>query len=128
MQYPLFRYIRDKNKQPYGVVVIDKDERLGWSICSPRDVWNRNGSKSIALDRMMKHGCQVREIIDEYISYVDNGTSDFATIREILLNTLYNNKIGLYLLNASHSFRTREAIRNMALMLLRKREKEGTNG
>lgn len=51
----LVQYIRDENKVPFGVVVAVQDDdghvRFGVSLKSPKDHWNRDLGRKIAIGR-----------------------------------------------------------------------------
>lgn len=47
----IVQYIRDKKRNPRGVVVaVDKDQ-IGWSYCNKKDRFNKERGKQIATDR-----------------------------------------------------------------------------
>ena len=47
----IIKYIRDDTNRPIGVVVSLGDGSLGWSLCNPKDMWNKALGRKIALSR-----------------------------------------------------------------------------
>ncbi len=53
--YPIYQYVRDVDNRPVGVVAgcfEDKTPMLGFSLCGPRDQWNRELGRTIAKGRL----------------------------------------------------------------------------
>ncbi len=50
----LIRYLRRKNKHPRGIVIALDSKHIGWSLCNPRDKWNRQRARMIAEARAKK--------------------------------------------------------------------------
>lgn len=47
-------YLRDKHKQPHGIILANKvDDKIhvGWSVCNKKDKWNRAVGVMIAESR-----------------------------------------------------------------------------
>ena len=51
----IVKYVRDEEGTPFGVVVAVDKESIGFSICHPKDKWNRGIGKLIARNRALKH-------------------------------------------------------------------------
>jgi len=49
------RYLRRKNRTPYGVV-IEKDGQYAWSFCCQYDIFNKKFGKKLAMSRLTKGG------------------------------------------------------------------------
>jgi len=47
----LIQYLRNNERVPYGIVVATGINQIGWSLCNPRDIWNRELGMSIAKGR-----------------------------------------------------------------------------
>ena len=55
IENPIYQYVRDENNRPIGVVAgafHGLMPLLGYSLCGPRDRWDRNLGKRIALGRL----------------------------------------------------------------------------
>lgn len=50
----IIQYIRDEEKNPFGVVVAEGRNEIGFSLCNPVDHWNRNIGLDIAFGRAEK--------------------------------------------------------------------------
>lgn len=47
----LVRYLRDEAHRPYGVVVATGRDKVSWSLCNPKDHFDRDLGKMIARGR-----------------------------------------------------------------------------
>lgn len=45
------KYLRDGKNVPYGVVVAWNDGGIGWSLCNPKDTFNKKRALEIAFGR-----------------------------------------------------------------------------
>ena len=57
----LVKYLREETNdgtkgKPFGVVVAIDKETIGYSICNPKDRWNKKRGIEIAVGRAMKNG------------------------------------------------------------------------
>lgn len=58
MKNEIISYIRDDQRTPYGVVVAIKDGgeiRYGFSMCNPKDKWDKHRGIKIARSRALSH-------------------------------------------------------------------------
>ena len=46
-------YIRD-NQIPIGCIISIDENHIGWSLCNPKDTFNKNRAKQIAYNRALK--------------------------------------------------------------------------
>ena len=46
------RYLRHEDGRPFGVVVVDESNHIGWSLCSPLDHFNKKRGEQIAINRL----------------------------------------------------------------------------
>lgn len=59
-----FRYVRDENRRPVGVVVVDRNGNCGWSLCHYKDRWNKRLGIVKAIARL-----RLRQPISEALRY-----------------------------------------------------------
>lgn len=52
----LIQYIRNSMKRPIGVVVALSKDKIGFSLCNPKDNWNKKIGLQIAKARAKKYG------------------------------------------------------------------------
>jgi len=50
----LVQYIRKENRQPYGCLVALEKDRIGWSLCHPKDTFSKDLGRRIAIERAKK--------------------------------------------------------------------------
>lgn len=50
----LVKYIREENGQPRGVVVALGRDKVGWSVCNPRDQFDKQLGRKIAVGRALE--------------------------------------------------------------------------
>lgn len=55
MNNVIVEYVRDKNKNPIGVVAAIDSTHIGFSKWNPKDRWNKNLGKKIAIGRAQKN-------------------------------------------------------------------------
>ena len=66
----LVKYVRDEKRKPVGVVVATGKYKVGWSLCSKEDKWDKKVGMTMAVGRavMPKTGFpaqSVRKTVDE---------------------------------------------------------------
>ena len=71
-------YLRDGRK-PWAVVVQD-EEKIGWSICHKRDQFRRDIGREIAIGRARKYGKHTNFIILSRLAQLahENGVSEYC--------------------------------------------------
>lgn len=79
----IIEYVRDEEKNPFGVVVAKDKNEIGFSLCNPIDSWNKHIGLSIAFGRADKKS------LDDQISEIT--IYDYCR-RERLYNTIYSVK------------------------------------
>jgi len=47
----LTRYVRDKNRNPIGVIICTQYGHIGWSLTHKNDRWNKSEGKALAYGR-----------------------------------------------------------------------------
>lgn len=47
----LVQYMRKTNNEPYGCLVALDKNKIGWSLCNPRDIFSKELGKKIAIER-----------------------------------------------------------------------------
>lgn len=57
----IVQYIRDENRNPFGVVVATSPNNIGYSICNPKDHFSKKEAKAVALTRAQE--LTVQEVI-----------------------------------------------------------------
>jgi len=60
----IVQYVRDEKRNPIGAVVALSPTKVGFSLCHPRDKWDRKIGLKIAEGRAKQYGL---EDIQEYL-------------------------------------------------------------
>jgi len=62
----LIQYLRDDNRQPYGVIIATDEDSIGWSLCHKNDRWDRDFGIKKATYRANAHigGVTVRKVFE----------------------------------------------------------------
>jgi hypothetical protein len=55
MEKVFSKYLRDEKGQPFGFVAVDQFGCFGFSLCCPRDRFNKKLARQIALGRLAKN-------------------------------------------------------------------------
>lgn len=76
----IIQYVRDENRKPYGAVVAIAPGQVGWSLCNPKDKWNRKKAIDMATARAFR-----AEAHDEMIDLVRSVRYSEDRAKETLL-------------------------------------------
>ena len=49
------QYLRNKNNNPIGLVIISKQGHIGWSKCKKMDTFSKKMANIIAMNRLIRH-------------------------------------------------------------------------
>ena len=55
----IYQFVKDKHGHRKGVVVALDKGKVGWSLCNPRDRFDKGIALDIALGRATKRRCQL---------------------------------------------------------------------
>ena len=78
------QYLRDKNNNPIGLVIVSKDRHVGWSKCNKLDKFDKRIANIIAMNRLVRNRAK---------QYRD---SEMPKDIEDLLNHLWYKTVGRY--------------------------------
>ena len=67
---PLIEYVRDETGKKIGCVVALDKWRIGWSLCSKKDVFNKKMARTIAMGRARQMRWRKYELCDRARRYV----------------------------------------------------------
>lgn len=59
----LIEYVRDEQNNPIGVVVATDRDHLGFSKKNPKDHWNKNLGKKIAIGRALSKELSIKDVL-----------------------------------------------------------------
>jgi lipoate-protein ligase A len=61
----IIRYLKDEKGKMFGTVIIDGDN-VGWSLCNPKDRFDKKLGKRIALNRLEKYKTNYLKSLDKH--------------------------------------------------------------
>lgn len=78
----LIQYVRGKRRRPVGVVVALDKNKIGWSLCSKLDKWDKKTGIRLAIGRAFLNPitAQVPQTIQRvYFTMIDRASKYFAS-------------------------------------------------
>jgi hypothetical protein len=82
------RYLR-QGKDPYGFFIADLETgAYGWSLCSPRDKFNRKMARQVAIGRLNKHEFSLNDSITGRM--LIDALPEYATRKRALFRIIFH--------------------------------------